>query len=223
LGSVSLSAPASVADGGEDERENDPIDEDEEEEQDPHAQLLARAVPGANEEDIEWALTGLHFRQAHGEIRSITAYLRTLIKNGDAKALVGEAAAERRRAEIDDARYEAAHGYVPDPFGAAPQYVAPNGPVVRGEVISEDAADAVRMADEVRALGPDVTDEEASAAAVILAQDDGHTAGSALKLARKQIETESAREATVRTAHAKLISDTRAKLDEIRVSAWREN
>jgi hypothetical protein len=216
--SLSQREPA-MSDAAGDERENDfDEDEDDEDEPNPYVELLAKAVPGADPRDIEWALTGLDYRKFHGEINSIPAYLRTLVKNGDAPELIADAAAERRRAKAqpDPFDWPAANGRQADPWAPAPPF---GGPVVAGEVISEDAAAAVRMADKVRSFGLDVTDAEASAAAVILIQEGAHSIPAALELARKQIETETTREATVRAARAKLISDTRAKLDEIRVSA----
>jgi hypothetical protein len=103
--SSSLSASASAS--GQDERETD-FDVDERE---PDFELLAAAVPGADERDIENAITNLQMEQFHGRIRSVRGYLRKLIANGDAKALVDDAAAQRRRDDSAIAKYG-------DPFGA---------------------------------------------------------------------------------------------------------
>lgn len=90
------------------ERETDISDDDEE--KDPDFGLLAAAVPGADARDIEDAVTALQIKHFHGEIRSVRAYLKTVIANGDAAALVSEAAAERYRTEMDITRDG-------DPFG----------------------------------------------------------------------------------------------------------
>lgn len=146
LGSISLSAPASNADG-DSEREND-FDEDEDE-PNPYAVLLARAVPGADPGDIEWALDSLEFRKAHGEIGSIPAYLRKIIANGDAQVLVDDAGAERRRSKAIPAGYDPfgrprspSTAPASDPWAPAAQFT---GPVVAGEVIRPDAD--VRLTD----------------------------------------------------------------------------
>lgn len=113
----SHSARASDTDGRE-------TDDGEDDEPDPDVTLLAAAVPDADPRDIDWAVTTLRQRQHHGEIRSVRAYLRTIIDRGDASALVDEAATERRRAEMS----LLARG---DPF-ASP------GNVVAGHVIASD-------------------------------------------------------------------------------------
>jgi len=120
--------PSSLSHRGENdgERENDSGDDDD---LDPDTVLLARAVEGADWADVEWAVTSLQYRKHHGEIRtSVRAYLRACIRNGDARALVDEAAAERRESKADIAR----HG---DPF-AAPR--TPN--TVPGHLVSAAAA-----------------------------------------------------------------------------------
>jgi len=100
-----------------------------EEEPDPDFVLLADAVPGADPRDVEWAITGLQYRKHRGEIRTtVRAYLRKIIENGDARSLVDDAAAERRRGEIDLAAYG-------DPFGGPVSPSTVPGRVVIGEVV----------------------------------------------------------------------------------------
>lgn len=144
-GSISLSAPASVAVDDDDERENDDFGE---EQLDPDHVLLAEAVPGADELDVEWAITTLQIRKHHSEIRTtVRAYLRKVIANGDAQALVDDAAAERRRAKTIPAAdgpfdtrtggdgFFNSRGEPIDPQASAAPLA---GPVVAGEVIQPD-------------------------------------------------------------------------------------
>jgi hypothetical protein len=155
--SISLSAPASGAGECDDERENDlGEDEDEDDEPDPDCAILAAAVPGADWRDIEWTVTGLQQDQYNGKIRSVRAYLRTIIANGDAQALVNKAAAERRRAET-----------TPDPFGSpvwpatAPDRAAPwapaapfAAPVIVSEVVRKAADVWLTGTPETRTSAP---------------------------------------------------------------------
>jgi hypothetical protein len=110
----SLSAPGPASDGLDDERENDDFGDDDDK-PDPDAVLLAAAVPAADWRDVEGAITTLQMRKYHGKIRtSVRAYLRACITNGDAQALIDEAASERRLNEV----YIAQHG---DPFDLMPR------------------------------------------------------------------------------------------------------
>lgn len=133
LGSISLSSDpvpvhAREADDGERENDSDDFDEDEEE-PDPDFKFLAGAVPGADWRDVEDAVTGLQYRKHKGEIRTtVRAYLRKIIENGDAQALIDDAAAERRRGEMDVTRYG-------DPFGGSVRPDTGQGHVVAGEVV----------------------------------------------------------------------------------------
>lgn len=56
--------------------------------------LLADAVPGASEREIEYAITTIQTRCAQGEIRDERAYLRTIIAKGDAASLIEKACRE---------------------------------------------------------------------------------------------------------------------------------
>jgi hypothetical protein len=53
--------------------------------------MLAGAVPGATEREIEEAVTDIQTRHARGEIRSIRAYLKKIIAEGDAADLIEQA------------------------------------------------------------------------------------------------------------------------------------
>jgi hypothetical protein len=61
----------------------------------PLGQLLAAAVPGATEREIEGAITTIENRHVRGEIRNERGYLRSVIDRGDAAALI-----EATRAEL---------------------------------------------------------------------------------------------------------------------------
>lgn len=63
------------------------------------AGLLRAAVPDADEREIEQALTDLETRHAFREIRTVRGYLKTLIRNGDAHALIEEARSALARDE----------------------------------------------------------------------------------------------------------------------------
>jgi hypothetical protein len=63
--------------------------------------LLRDAVPDVSDEDAEEVTQTLRLREAGGQIRSARAYLRGVIKNGDALALVEEA-----RAGVEENPYD---------------------------------------------------------------------------------------------------------------------
>jgi hypothetical protein len=63
-------------------------------------ELLAAAVPGATEREIEQAITTIQTRHASGEIRSVRAYLKKIIAEGDAADLIDVARAEIRHDSV---------------------------------------------------------------------------------------------------------------------------
>ena len=142
--SLSLEDQLRAAVPDTDERENDFGDN--EDEPDPDCALLAAAVPGADPRDVENAITGLQYRKHRGEIyTTVRAYLRAVIKKGDARSLVDDAAAERRRSEIDLAPFGGPFGGPPSAAASQAAADAFNGTapgrVVAGEVVVQPDVD----------------------------------------------------------------------------------
>jgi hypothetical protein len=57
----------------------------------PLAAILTKAVPGADEREISDAVKTIETRAASGEIRDARAWLRTIVRKGDASALIADA------------------------------------------------------------------------------------------------------------------------------------
>ena len=68
------------------------------------ADLLGEAVPAATEREIEHALASLKTRNGNSQIKNMRAYLRKIIREGDAPGLVADAGAELAERDRNQAR-----------------------------------------------------------------------------------------------------------------------